>query len=263
MTSRSLKILIVDDELPARNRLRELLADIPHVTIVAEAKNGKDALSLANEHQPDIVLLDIRMPIMDGIEAAQHLQKMTKPPAIIFTTAFDSYAMQAFDISAVDYLLKPIRLERLQTAINKAHALLPHQLEALAPLRPQRSHFSIVERGRVLIVPINEVIYLRAELKYITVRTAEREYLLEESLTHLEQEFSTIFIRLHRNCLVAQAYISGYEKRMIEHDHEANAHNEPDHGDKNTAEKHWVALLKGVPETIAVSRRQQHLIKGS
>ena len=184
-----LKLIIADDEAPARNRLRELLADISTISIVAEAQNGKEALNLANELHPDIVLLDIRMPSMDGIEAAQHLQKMSKPPAIIFTTAFDSYAMQAFDINAVDYLLKPIRLARLETAISKARALLHSQLEAIAPLNPQRSHFSISERSRVLLVPINEVIYLRAELKYITVRTAEREYLLEESLTHLEQEF--------------------------------------------------------------------------
>ena len=260
MTSTTLKILIADDEPPARNRLRELLADISHVTIVAEAKNGREALSLANDHQPDIVLLDIRMPVMDGIEAAQHLQKLSKPPAVIFTTAFDSYAMQAFDISAVDYLLKPIRLERLQTAIGKARALLPSQLEVLAPLHPQRSHFSIAERGRILIVPINEVIYLRAELKYITVRTAEREYLLEESLTHLEQEFGATFIRLHRNCLVAQAYILGYEKCTIEHDDETDTSINT-LIDKNNVEKHWVALLKNVPETIAVSRRQQHLIR--
>lgn len=260
MTSTALKVLIADDEAPARNRLRELLADIPQVIIVAEAKNGKEALDLANDHQPEIVLLDIRMPVIDGIEAAQHLQKMIKPPAIIFTTAFDSYAMQAFDISAVDYLLKPIRLERLKSAINKARALLPSQLEALAPLHPQRSHFSISERGRILIVPVREVIYLRAELKYITVRTAEREYLLEESLTHLEQEFDQIFIRLHRNCLVAQAYILGYEKRTGGHDNEIYSHHE-NNQDKNCSEKHWVALLKNVPETIAVSRRQQHLIK--
>ncbi len=249
MISATLKLLIADDEAPARNRLRELLADMSYIDIVADAKNGKDALDLANDHQPDIVLLDIRMPSMDGIEAAQHLQKMTKPPAIIFTTAFDSYAMQAFDINAVDYLLKPIRFERLQTAINKARALLPSQLAALAPLMPQRTHVSISERGRILLVPINEVIYLRAELKYITVRTAEREYLIEESLTHLEQEFSNIFIRLHRNCLVANAYILGYEKRSVE-----NGQN---------CETQWVALLKDVPETIAVSRRQQHLIRAS
>ncbi|MGZ8257671.1 MAG: LytR/AlgR family response regulator transcription factor [Methylotenera sp.] len=247
MTNPRLKLLIADDEAPARSRLRELLADISYVNIVADAKNGNDVLNLANDHQPDMVLLDIRMPSMDGIEAAHHLQKMAKPPAIIFTTAFDSYAMQAFDINAVDYLLKPIRFERLQTAINKARALLPSQLEALAPLNPQRTHVSISERGRILLVPIAEVIYLRAELKYVTVRTAEREYLIEESLTRLEQEFGNIFIRLHRNCLVAQAYILGYEKRIVE-----NGEN---------GEKQWVALLKSTHETIGVSRRQQHLIR--
>ncbi len=241
----TLRILIADDEAPARNRLRELLADISNIHIVADAKNGKEALNLAYEFQPDITLLDIRMPVMDGIEVAQHLQKLPKPPAIIFTTAFDSYAIQAFDMSAVDYLLKPIRLERLQTALQKARALLPSQLETLLPLNPQRTHLSITERNRILLVPIVDIIYLRAELKYITVRTAEREYLVEESLTHLEQEFGDIFIRLHRNCLVANAYILGYEKR---------------HQDEN-GEKQWVALLKNIPDTVTVSRRQQHLIR--
>ncbi|HEY9277360.1 MAG TPA: LytTR family DNA-binding domain-containing protein [Methylotenera sp.] len=240
-----LNILIADDEAPARNRLRDLLTDIGNINIVAEAKNGREALQLADELQPDIILLDIRMPEMDGIEAAQHLQKLAKPPAIIFTTAFDNYAIQAFDINAVDYLLKPIRLERLDKALQKARALQPQQLAALAPLSPKKTHLTITERGRILLIPVADIIYLRAELKYVTVRTAEREYLLEESLTHLEQEFGDIFIRLHRNCLVAQAYILGYEKRNID-----------EHG-----EKQWVALLKHVPETVAVSRRQQHLIR--
>ncbi|MDP3088475.1 MAG: LytTR family DNA-binding domain-containing protein [Methylotenera sp.] len=257
MTS-SLKLLIADDEAPARNRLRELLSDMSEVKIVAEAKNGQQALNLSNEHQPDIVLLDIRMPDMDGIEAARHLQKMSKPPAVIFTTAFDNYAMQAFDLNAIDYLLKPIRFERLQSAIQKARALLPSQLEALAPLSPQRTHLSITERGRILLIPIADVIYFRAELKYITVRTAEKEHLLEESLNNLEHEFGPNFIRLHRNCLVAKTYILGYEKRHLAHDAEINT--EDDH--KN-GEKHWVALLKNIPETIAVSRRQQHLIRAN
>lgn len=269
MTSTMLKLLIADDEAPARNRLRELLADISHINIVAEAKNGQEALNLACEFQVDIVLLDVRMPLIDGIEAAEHLQKMAKPPAVIFTTAFDNYAMQAFDISAVDYLLKPIRLERLQTAINKARALLPSQLEALAPLSRQRTHFSISERGRILLVPLSEVIYLRAELKYVTVRTAAREYLIEESLTHLEQEFSSIFIRLHRNCLVANDYILGFEKRVLEsavHDDVNTSAEDALHSDIDNAksgEKQWVAMLKLVPETIVVSRRQQHLIRGA
>lgn len=251
--SNPLKLLIADDEAPARNRLRELLADLPQVQLVAEAKNGQEVLDIANSQALDIILLDIRMPSMDGIEAAQHLQKMPTPPAIIFTTAYDNYAMQAFDMSAVDYLLKPIRLERLQAALQKARALLPSQLEALKPLSPHKTHFSITERGRVLLVPVAEVIYLRAELKYITVRTATKEYILEASLNHLEQEFGDVFIRLHRNCLVAKAYILGYEKRAQEFDEDGNT----------SGEKHWVALLKDIPETVAVSRRQQHLIRAN
>ena len=239
-----LNILIADDEAPARNRMRDLLAEIENVTVVAEAKNGKEAIDLALETKPDLMLLDIRMPLMDGIEAAQHAQKLEPKPHIIFTTAFDAYAIKAFDLNAIDYLLKPIRLERLQTAINKAHALKPKQMEALKPLQKTRTHLSIHERGRVLLVPTETIIYLRAELKYVTVRTAEREYLIEESLTNLEIEFGERFIRLHRNCLVARHFIAGYEKRL-------NQDNE----------QQWVALLKAIPETVAISRRQQYLIR--
>ena len=245
MNNSPLKILIADDEAPARNRLRELLSDIPDVAVVAEARNGKEALELCAEHTPDLLLLDIRMPKMDGIEAAEHLQKFDPPPAIIFTTAYDSYAMQAFDMHAVDYLLKPIRLERLQSAISKARALLPAQLAALKPMQPQRTHFSIIERGRVILVPVADVVYLKAELKYITVRTREREYLIEDSLVNIEQEFGEHFLRLHRNCLAARDCILGYEK----HHH-------------TDGESHWIALLKDVPETIAVSRRQLHVLRG-
>ncbi len=239
----TLKILIADDETPARNRMRDLLGDIEHVTVVAEARNGKEAIDLAQTTNPDVMLLDIRMPLMDGIEAAQHAQKLEPKPYIIFTTAFDAYAIKAFDLNAIDYLLKPIRLERLQIAINKAHALKPLPIEALRPLQKMRSHLSIHERGRVLLVPVETIIYLRAELKYITVRTAEREYLIEESLTNLETEFGERFIRLHRNCLVAPQFITGYEKCITDD------------------ESQWVAILKNIPETIAVSRRQQYLIR--
>lgn len=239
-----LNILIADDEIPARNRMRDLLNDIDGIAIVAEAKNGKEAIDLAQTARPDVMLLDIRMPLMDGIEAAQHAQKLEPKPHIIFTTAFDAYAIKAFDLNAIDYLLKPIRLERLLTAINKARALKPLQIEALKPLHKMRSHLSIHERGRILLVPIETIIYLRAELKYITVRTAEREYLIEESLTQLETEFGERFVRLHRNCLAAPQFIAGYEKRL-------NQDNE----------QQWFALLKNIPEAIAISRRQQHLIR--
>lgn len=239
-----IRLLIADDEAPARKRLRELLGDIEEVCVVGEARNGQEVLSLAEQTQVGLVLLDIRMPGMDGIEAAQHLQKLSQPPAVIFTTAYDAYAVKAFDMNAVDYLLKPIRLERLQAAINKAKKLNQAQLDALKPMQSRRSHFSVVERCRVLLVPLEDVIYLRAELKYITIRTRERELLIEDSLTSIEQEFGSHFIRLHRNCLVAQSSIMGYERRR-----------EP------AGEYHYVALLREVPETIAVSRRQQHVLK--
>ena len=239
----TLKVLIADDETPARNRLRDLLGDMENVQVVAEAKNGKEAIDLAFDTQPNVMLLDIRMPVMDGLEAAAHAQKYDPKPAVIFTTAYDTFALKAFDLHAVDYLLKPIRAERLQIAIDKAKALQPKQLVALQPLIKSRTHFSVHERGRILLVPIDAVIYLRAELKYITVRTLEREYLIEESLTSLEMEFGAQFLRLHRNCLVAMQFVTGYEKRNMD------------------GENHWVAILKGVPETIAVSRRQQHLVK--
>lgn len=242
--SSPLKILIADDETPARNRLKDLLSEIAYVSVVAEAKDGKQAIDLAIVKQPDVMLLDIRMPLMDGLEAAEHAQKLEPKPYIIFTTAYDAYAIKAFDLNAIDYLLKPIRLERLQAAIDRVQTAQRPALDALKSLQKRRSHLSIHERGRVVLVPIHDIIYCRAELKYVTVRTSNHEYLLEESLTNLEAEFAEVFIRLHRNCLVAQQFISSYEKRADE-----------------KGEAQWHAILKGVPESIAVSRRQQHLIR--
>ncbi len=236
-------IVIADDEPPARNRLRELLAEIPGVTLVGEARHGNEALELAQQLKPHVLLLDIRMPNMDGIEAAAHAQKLPQPPAIIFTTAFDGYAIQAFEMNAVDYLLKPIRQERLAAALHKARVLLPAQVEALKPLQRTRTYFSVNHHGRILLIPVHEVIYLRAELKYVTLRTKEQEYLIEESLTQLEQELGHLFLRLHRNCLVAQSSISGYEKREL------------------NGESGWHAILRDIPDTIAVSRRQYHLLR--
>lgn len=240
----SLTILIADDEAPARNRLKDLLSDIADVAVIAEAKNGKEAVQLATQQQPDLLLLDIRMPLMDGLEAAQHMQKLMPRPQIIFTTAYDAYAIKAFDLNAIDYLLKPIRLERLQAAIEKAKVISTPALQALKPLQNTRSHLSIHERGSIVLIPIEDIIYCRAELKYITVRTQQKAYLLEESLTQLEAEFGEVFIRLHRNCLVAQRHISGYEKRQ-----------------DDSHRLQWHAILKGVTETIKVSRQQQHLIR--
>lgn len=245
MADNQLKVVLADDEAPARNRLKDLLSDIAQVQLMAEAKNGKESIEAAIAHQPDIMLLDIRMPLMDGLEAAEHAQKLEPKPYIIFTTAYDAYAIRAFDVNAIDYLLKPIRLERLQQAIEKVKALKPQlSIDAIKPLSNRRGHLSIHERGKVVLVPLEEIIYLRAELKYITVRTRQQEYILEESLTHLEKEFEDVFVRLHRNCLAAKSHISGYEKRPDE-----------------KGDLHWHALLKDVPDTLIVSRRQQHLVR--
>lgn len=239
-----LTILIADDEAPARARLRELLEEIPGVNIVGEARNGKEAVALTGELQPDVLLLDIRMPEMDGLETAEHLQKLEQPPAIIFATAYDDHALHAFEMNAVDYLLKPIRLERLSNALRRARALVQSQIQEIRKLHPARTHFSVSERGRILLVPVDQVIFLRAELKYLTLRTVEREYLIEDSLTQVEQEFTDRFVRLHRNCLVARNSIRGFEKH-----HEADG------------ESHWVALLNGIEDTLPVSRRQQHIVR--
>lgn len=242
----ALKVLIVDDEPPARNRLRALLADCaePSIDIVGEAVHGRDALEKCQIAYPDLVLLDIRMPEMDGIELAQHLLKLPHPPAVIFTTAYDDYALKAFEVNAVDYLLKPIRLERLQSALLRARQIKPIPVEALARLAHKpRSNLSIQEAGRVHLIPLDAIVYLRAELKYITVRTMSREYLLDESLSQLEQEFSEIFVRIHRNCLVAKAHIAGFERTS------------------EGGETRWLALLKDVDEKLPVSRRQQQIVR--
>ena len=247
-----LRILIVDDEAPARARLRDLLTDIagalPH-QIVAEAADGLAALDACNEHQPDVVITDIRMPRMDGLELAQHLGRLPQPPALIFATAFDQYAVQAFELAALDYLLKPIRATRLAAALEKARnsTLRNEQLLILAP--QGRSLLRSTERGRSLLVAVADIRFLRAEQKYVTAHTHEREYLLEESLNQLEQEFGDLFVRVHRNCLVARKAIAGYERGL---------HSEI--GEEGS-EAQWLLLLHGVSEKIPVSRRQWPTIK--
>src|SRR5437763_7638753 len=200
------RLLIADDEAPARTRLRDLLDDCREsfpLAIVDEARNGREALEVLNREKVDVVLLDIRMPEMDGMEAARHIAGMAEPPAIIFTTAFDAYALKAFEVNAIDYLLKPIRVERLLAALGKVRAAPPVSRAALdAAANKPRRHLSVHERGKIMLVPLSDILYLRAELKYVTVRTPDREHLLEESLTSLEMEFQSQFIRIHRNCLV-------------------------------------------------------------
>ncbi len=242
-----LKILVVDDEPLARDRLRELLVDIAiqfPSTVVGEAGNGVAALEFLRDHAVDVVLADIRMPRMDGIELAGHLGAFPAPPAVIFTTAYDNYAVQAFDLNAVDYLLKPVRAQRLLVALQKVQGAQPPPPELLASVGRAvrgggRTHLSCLERGRLLLVPVAEVLYFKADLKYVTARTVDREYLLDEALTHLESEFAERFIRLHRAVLVARAALAGFEKAA---------------GDD--AEAYGWALLRGVPDKLPVSRRQ-------
>ena len=242
-----LTVFIVDDEAPARNRLKELLADCAAqfpLQLVGEAGNGQEALDKLAETPAEVVLVDIRMPQMDGIELARHLNKLDHPPVIIFTTAYDAYAIQAFEQHAIDYLLKPIRLGRLFDALSRARDAVPIRTEVLRELTPDpRSNLSTHERGRVLLIPIEQVLYLRAELKYVTVRTAEREYLIEESLTSLEKEYAARFVRIHRNCLVAKNAITGFEKGGEE------------------GESGWLMRLKGLDEKLPISRRQLTIVK--
>jgi two-component system, LytTR family, response regulator AlgR len=244
-----LSVFVVDDEPHARNRIKELLIDCAQqlpLELVGEAGNGREALDKLVNAPADVVLLDIRMPQMDGLELAMHLNKLDKPPVIIFTTAYDSHALKAFELHAIDYLLKPIRLGRLFDALMRARSAVPLRTEELKELLPEpRKNLSIHERGKIMLIPIEDVLYLRAELKYVTVRTAAHEYLIEESLTALEKEFAVRFVRIHRNCLVAKEEIEGFEKVA----------------DNESGELHWTVKLKGLDEKLAISRRQQYLVK--
>jgi two-component system response regulator AlgR len=203
-------VLIVDDEAPARRRLRDLLDDCASalpLAIIGEAQHGREALELLQSAPADLVLTDIHMPDMDGVELARHLLKLPHPPVVIFTTAFHEHAVQAFELNAVDYLMKPIRVQRLLSALHKIPRLKPVTAEKLAQLPTTARRFlSVTERSRVVLVPVEDVVYLKAELKYITIRTSQREYLLEESLTRLETEFGARFVRVHRNCLAATTF---------------------------------------------------------
>lgn len=256
------KLYIVDDEPPARVRLKTLLTDIekdcPH-KLAGESGQAQTALEEIAACAPDIVLLDVQMPGMTGIELATRLTALPNAPEIIFVSAYDEYALKAFDVHALDYLLKPVRASRLAEAIRRVAALRAQRASQASTadeydgvLQQKRRHFSIQERGRVLLVPVAEVIYLKAELKYVTVRTAEREYLLEESLMSIEEELNNVFIRVHRNALVAKEAILGVEKGALQFESE---------GDAEKTQDAWQVILRGVEERLPISRRQWPLVK--
>lgn len=252
--SAPLRVLLVDDEAPARARLREVLSDCAAQTpveVVGEAASGVQALTLFPECGAQLALVDIHMPGMSGIEFARHLQGLEHPPAVIFVTAHDQYAVQAFEVNAIDYLLKPVRAARLAAALGKFNGGGParEKLERADP--GPRRYFSSIERGRVHLVPVEDVLFLKAELKYVTVRTREREFLIEDSLNQVEQESRGRFVRVHRNCLVAASLIRGAERLP------AAA------GDEESGQEggQWAVRLEGYPEPIPVSRRQWSVIK--
>jgi two-component system response regulator AlgR len=228
--------------------MRELLDDVrtdpvnPCSTeVVGEAGNGLEVLEKLPSLQPDVLLLDINMPGMSGLELARHLAPLEAGPAIIFVTAHDAHAVDAFELNALDYLLKPVRAARLAAALRKAVQAGPPVREALARAHASpRAQFSIVERNRIHLVPLGAIVYFKAELKYVTLRTREREHIIEESLVSLEKEFADGFIRIHRNCLVSRSAIHGFERAP------GASEDEP----------HWEVLLEGVQERLPVSRRQ-------
>lgn len=235
----NLHVLVVDDEALARARLRTLLADCrsPSASVGAEAASAVQAMEALRREHFDAVLLDVRMPGADGLALAQALRERPQPPAVVFVTAHSEHAVAAFELEAVDYLTKPVRLERLQAALQKVEKLLQRDAQVLS--QPEPEMLVIQDRGRTERVPLTEVLYLKAELKYVTVRTAAKSYILDGALSELETRYSSQFMRVHRNALVARRAVRALEK-----------HFDPEEGEG------WAVRLNGIDEVLAVSRRQ-------
>jgi len=248
-----LRVFIADDEAPARARMKELLTDVRAeiaTRVAGEAANGLEIIDRLPGSGAQVLLLDIQMPGMGGIEVARHLARLERAPAIVFVTAHDRHAVEAFELNALDYLMKPVRAGRLAAALKKAQAAGPvarARLESAGILASTgaREFFSVTERHRIALVPVGEVLYLKAELKYVTLRTRAGEHLIEEPLVNIEKEFADRFIRVHRNCLVARAAIRGFERIA------GSADEEP----------HWNVVLDGLAERLPVSRRQWPAVK--
>ncbi|MDA0705725.1 MAG: LytTR family DNA-binding domain-containing protein [Proteobacteria bacterium] len=212
-----MKILIVDDEKPARDRLRQLVDDFGVHEVVAKAANGEQAIAMAmaSKHNPDVVLLDIRMPGVDGIETAHHLNSLSTPPAVVFTTAYDEYAIDAFEARAIGYVLKPVRRERLETALQHAARVtgqMLKQMTAVSNLKSTRQHVCARVHGELRLIPISSIVYCNADQKYVTVYHKGGENLIDDSLKAPEEEFADTFVRIHRGALVSVAHIDRLEK---------------------------------------------------
>lgn len=234
-----MQVLVVDDEPLARARLRTLLGDCgaPAASVAAEAANAAQAMEQLRRQRFDVALLDIRMPGADGLALAQVMRSLPEPPAVVFVTAHAEHAVTAFELEALDYLTKPVRLERLQAALQKAERHIQTQRGG-RPAQPEEV-LVIQDRGRTERVPLVEVLYFKAELKYVTVRTAARSYILDGSLSDLEDRYGAQFLRVHRNALVSRRAVRALEK-----------HYDPEEGEG------WAVRLNGIDESLAVSRRQ-------
>jgi two-component system response regulator AlgR len=235
-----LRALLVDDEALSRLRMRSLLADCndPTVSVVGEAADAVAALSFLRIHELDLVLLDVAMPGMDGTELAAEISRLDRPPAVVFVTAHAEHAVRAFELDAVDYLTKPVRAERLQSALKK----VAHRAASLGAVTDDPV-LVISDRGRIQRIPVSQAIFFKAELKYVTLRTAQHSHVLDESLTDLEQRLGSRFIRIHRNALVARNAVRGLERRVM-----------PAEGDEEPGER-WAVRLAPIDEWFVVSRR--------
>ena len=242
----TLKVLLVDDEALARARLCTLLAECsqPSVMVVAEAANATQALVCMARERFDAVLLDVRMPGADGVSLARRIADMPEPPAVVFVTAHAEHAVQAFEVAAIDYLTKPVRLERLQQALQKVQRHV--ELNQVIETPSSQDVLIIQDRGRTERLPVDEVLYFKAELKYITVKTAARSYILDGSINELEEKYAQTFLRVHRNALVARHAMRALVK-----------HYEPEEG------QGWAVELKGTDELLVISRRQLAAVRGA
>ena len=247
----ALRVLVVDDEPLARARLCTLLADCqkPEARAEAQAANAVQAMEYLQHQRFDVLLLDIHMPGADGLHLAQQLKALAAAPAVVFVTAHAEHAVQAFELDAADYLTKPVRLERLQAALQKAERLLLSRAAAAsastkAAAADAGECILIQERNRTERLPLGEVVYFKAELKYVTVRTAQRQYILDSTLGELEEKYGAHFLRIHRNALVAKRAARALQK-----------HHDPEEGEG------WALRLDGVAELLFVSRRQLAAVK--
>jgi two-component system response regulator AlgR len=210
-----MRVLIVDDEAPARERLRRLLTEIEDCECSGEASNGEEALQLCQQQHPDVLLLDVRMPGLSGIDVAQHLNALDEPPAVIFTTAYDEYALDAFETEAIGYLLKPVRKEKLARALRHAARISSSRIQHLKQKTQsdaRRQHICARLGEQLRLIPVDQIRYFVAEQKYITLHHAKGTELIDESLKDLSIEFADDFVRIHRNALVAERAIASIER---------------------------------------------------